>query len=198
MQPRGIAVIAGLVVAGIVIVIAAAAAAARQPVVPAAPPPAASPAAADRAAHKIRVGVYDPRAVAVAYSRGHGDDQRLKQLREELKQAEQAGKNDRAAQVRAQGERLQMLRHLQGFAGARVDDIMATLADRLPQIARDAGVVAIVDRLDYTSAEVETVDLTDRLAAEFKPDEKTLKILAEMRTKKPLPMLDVLAMKPTD
>jgi hypothetical protein len=159
--------------------------------------PSAGPAPAATAG-KIRIGVYDPRAVAVAFVRGHGQDQTLKKLQEDLRDAETAGDAARAAEIKAKGERLQSLRHLQGFAGARVDDILATLTNRLPAIARDAGVSAIVLKPDFAAENVELVDVTDRLVAEFKPDEQTLKVIKDLRAKPPVPILDVLAMKASD
>lgn len=185
MHLRSLAVVAGTLLAGIVITSALAR------------PITAAPPDEPLAGQKVRIGVYDARAVAIAYVRANRDTQ-VANLRTELKAAEQAGDTARAASIRSQGERLQTLRHLQGFAGARVDDIMATLGERLPQMARDAGVVAIVDRMDWSAAGVEAVDLTDRIVGEFNPDATTQKILADMRGKKPLPMLDVLSMKPTD
>lgn len=182
-----------LVVSGLSALVAAA-----EP--PAAAGPAAPAAGAPTAAADVkpRIGVYDARAVAIAYVRSNRDAEHLKKLQADLKQAEQAGKADRAADIRSQGERLQTLRHLQGFAGARIDDILPSLSAKLPQIAREAGVVAIVDKVDFAAPGVETIDLTDRIVAEFNPDGRTQEILAQLKAQKPLPMLDALAMKPTD
>lgn len=151
-----------------------------------------------RDAGKLRIGVYDARAVAVAYVRGNGDAEQIRRLQAELKQADAGGQADRSGDIRARGERLQTLRHLQGFAGARIDDILPALRDRLPGVAAETGVAAIVDKIDFADDRVEAVDVTHRIVAHFKPDAQTLRIIADLRKQKPLPMLDALAMSPAD
>lgn len=153
-------------------------------------------ATADRG--KLRVGVYDPRAVAIAYVRHNSDAEQLKKLSTDLKAAEARNDKNAAADIRAQGERLQTLRHLQGFSNAPVDDIMKSLADRLPAIAQEANVAMIVPFVDFRDDSVETVDVTDKLVAQFSPDEQTREILADMKGVKPLPIIEALAIKPNE
>jgi hypothetical protein len=45
--------------------------------------------------------------------------------------------------------------------------------DKLPAIARDAGVEVIVPRTDFASANVQTVDVTDAMVKLFNPDART-------------------------
>lgn len=147
---------------------------------------------------KPRIGVYDSRAVAVAYVRGSGDAERIRGLMAELKQAEAKGDKARAEQIKAQGARIQTLRHLQGFSNAPIDDILQPLAGKLPEIARAAGVSLITAHVDFSDDSVEVVDVTDRIVAEFSPDERTLKMIADLRKLGVTPLIDVLAMNPKD
>jgi hypothetical protein len=147
---------------------------------------------------KLRVGVYDSRAVAIAYVRHNSDAEQLKKLSTDLRAAEARNDKNTAADIRAQGERLQTLRHLQGFSNAPVDDIMKSLADRLPAIAQEANVAMIAPTVDFRDDSIEIVDVTDKLVAEFSPDERTKKILAEVKSVKPLPMIEALAIKPNE
>jgi hypothetical protein len=69
-----------------------------------------------------------------------------------------------------------------------VDDILARIADRLPLVAREAGVDVLVSQwtLAYRAPGAELVDVTDRLVAEFHPDEATLELIRELRKREPL------------
>jgi hypothetical protein len=141
---------------------------------------------------RLRVGVYDSRAVAIAAVRGGVAADKVRQLHQQLAEAEAAGDEKLAAQIKKRGEALQTVRHLQAFSNAPVDDILIDLKDRLPALAADAQVDLIVARVDFAAEGVEVVDLTDRLVAEFKPDRQTTQILASMHGKKPLEMVEVL------
>jgi hypothetical protein len=141
---------------------------------------------------RLRVGVYDSRAVAVAAVRSGIASRQVQELQEQLKQAEADGDDQRIQQVKKRGEALQTLRHLQGFSNAPIDDILAELKDRLPAIAREAQVELIVGHVDYQAPGVEVVDVTDRLVGQFNPDEQTKQIIASMHDKKPVDMIDVL------
>lgn len=144
---------------------------------------------------RMRVGVYDSRAVAVAAVRSGIAARQVQELQEKLKEAETAGDEQRAEQVKKRGAALQTVRHLQGFSNAPIGDILAELQDRLPQIAGDQQVDLIVAHADYVGPDVETVDLTDRLVSEFNPDEQTMRIIASMRGKQPIDMVEVLMQK---
>jgi ribosomal protein L12E/L44/L45/RPP1/RPP2 len=142
-------------------------------------------------APKLRVGTYDPRAVAVAYAASETFQKQLKQKMQELKEAEAKGDAKRARELKGWGESRQWLLHLQGFAGAPVDDILATVKDRLAAVAKAAGVAVITSKADYSGADVETVDITDQLVKLFNPSEKTLKTIRELRKQPPMEMAKV-------
>jgi hypothetical protein len=141
---------------------------------------------------KLRIGVYDSRAVCVGARDNaewfSGIDQLMKQKRE----AEAAGDKKKVEEIKRRGEAMQQVRHLQGFSSAPVDDILDHVKDKLPEIAAKAGVDAIVASTDYTAEGVEIVDVTDQIVAALNPSEKTLKTVAELRKHKALPMIDVL------
>lgn len=143
---------------------------------------------------KLRIGVYDSRAIAVAAVRSTKaaiqDD--IRDLQRQLHEAEAAGDQKRAGQIKARGKNLQTVKHLQAFSNAPVDEYIARLSDQLPQIARENGVAAIVAKLDFQSDEVEVVDVTDALVQAFSPDEKTMKMIEDLRQHKPVEMVDVL------
>jgi hypothetical protein len=109
--------------------------------------------------------------------------------------ARDRGDDNLVKQIEAQGAARQLLRHLQGFSNAPVDDILAEVHQELPAIAAKAGVALIVSRADYLSAGVDTVDVTDALVELFKPDEKTTQTIAELRQREPVAMLQIIGKK---
>ncbi len=139
---------------------------------------------------KVSVGVFDSRALAVAYARSNLHKQFLGDLRAKLV----ASKGDRhkAQEIETLGQTLQARMHKQGFSTAPVDDILKRVASDIPLVAKKAGVDVIVSkwRLAFQRSDVKLVDVTDELVMLFAPDESTLKIIAEMKSKRPLPLYE--------
>jgi hypothetical protein len=71
-----------------------------------------------------------------------------------------------------------------------VDDALAAIKDRIPEIEKQAGVTALVSKWDEPMLkqyrDAEKVDVTDRLVRGFNPTEKQLKVIADLQKKKPL------------
>jgi hypothetical protein len=143
----------------------------------------------------VRLGTYDSRAVTVAYVRSEASARNLQALIQQRADAEKAGDRKRVKELNQQGEALQIRRHLQGFSNAPIQDILDSVRDRLPQVARDAQVVAIASVADWHDSTVELVDVTDALVALFEPDAQTLKIVQEVRGRAPEP-IEVIAKVP--
>jgi hypothetical protein len=151
-------------------------------------PPTTAPA-------KIRVGVYDSRAVCIASRGSPAFAASIQELQTQLKQAEAAKDTKRAEQIKQRGKTLQTLRHLQAFSNAPVDDLLVHIQDKLPEIARTSNVSLIAARADFHGDEVEIVDVTDALVDAFGPDARTLKVIADLRNKAPIPLIDALEIK---
>ena len=141
-----------------------------------------------------RIGVYDSRAIAVAYANSPQLKTKLNDLERQRDQASNAGDTKRVALLNAQGEAMQRRLHLQSFSNAPVDDLMATVQDRIAEVARSSKVVAVVASIDYRDASIEAVDITDDLVSLFAPNEQTLRMIADLRKQKPLPIEDVAPM----
>jgi hypothetical protein len=154
--------------------------------------PVAGTEASPETAKPIRVGVFDSRAVALAYCREHFQStefkDHLKQLKDERDRAKAAGDEEKAKKLEAQGEAGQEQVHLQIFGTAPVDEIVAKIKDQLPEIARQAGVDLIVSKwnLTYQSSEAAVIDVTELMVKPFHPDEKTMKIIHDLAKQKPL------------
>lgn len=145
--------------------------------------------AADDAA---RVGVYDSRAVAFAHFWGEAQRQERDALVARARAAKSAGETARFTELTAQIKAEQDRSHLQVFSTAPADQAMAALALKLPAIQRELGVTRLVSKWDEAALagvpEAARVDVTDRLAQEFKPDEKRRRTIEEMKKVKPLPL----------
>lgn len=147
--------------------------------------PATAPAAPS--ANKVRIGTYDSRAVAVAFARSDLWKQQLAPKMDEQRQAKAAGDQKKLDELEAWGAAQQRRLHRQGFSNEPVDNILKLIADELPQVAQDSRVIAIVRQADWRDdGQVELIDVTDRLVQCFNPDEKTQKIIADLRNRPPV------------
>ena len=137
----------------------------------------------------VRVGVFDSRAVAMAYFRSEAFKRQLNEMRVEYKKAKAAGDEKRVKELGVQGPALQALMHKQGFSTWPVDNILEKIKGKIPEIAKEAKVDIIVSKWDivYQRAGVEFVDVTDLMVKPFYPDKSTLKIIKEIQKKDPVP-----------
>lgn len=142
------------------------------------------------AARRLRVGVYDNRAIAVAYAAS--DWNQVRTRTDEHARAKEAGDEARVQELGRWGKAHQRQLHRQGFARVPVDDLLEHVRDRLPEVARDQGLDLIAWHCDYVTESVEVIDVTHQLVLLFEPSEKTLRTIAELVQKDPVP-LDELA-----
>jgi len=133
----------------------------------------------------LRVGTYDPRAIAVAFAHSSMQRDIMKQKMDEMTKAKAAGDEKKIAELKSWGEQQQHKLHLQGFSGAPVDDILARVKDKLPQVAKRCGVEVIAGKMNYVGGGVAVVDVTDELVKLFEPSEKALKMIESLK-KQPL------------
>jgi hypothetical protein len=150
---------------------------------------------------KVRLGVFDSRAVAVAYAHSKiGQEkigQQIKELKTDLDAAEAAGDKAKADEIRAEGKAGQERMHQQGFGTASVKKYLDAVKDEIPLVAKDAGVEVIVSKWDvtYQKPTVESVDVTDEIVKLFEPNERVLKIVQEMKKVPPMDEDDVRKIK---
>lgn len=145
----------------------------------------------------MRLGVYDSRAVAIAYGRSAYNRERIDGLLARHKRAVEAGDGPLAEALAREGEAHQVRMHLQAFSNAPVDDALDPVRDRLAGIAADAGVGAIVAATDYRASWVGVVDVTDGIVRLYNPDAATLRIIADCRGRAPMP-IEEIALLPAD
>jgi hypothetical protein len=151
---------------------------------------AAAPAATV-AASPVRIGSYDSRAVGLASARSAAFAESLRGLRQRHADAKKAGDSKLVKELEQEGVRRQMRLHMQGFSDAPVTDCLDAVRDQLPGVARAKGLAAIVSSTDYRDPAADVVDITDDIVALFKPDDATLRLIADIRDKPVIPLEDV-------
>ena len=136
-----------------------------------------------------RIGVFDSRAVAIAWARSDEGMQVVNQIRAEYEKAKAANDGKRMKEMEQEGQWHQVRLHQQGFSTGPVDEILAKVKDKLPEIARQERVTAIVSKweLPYSEQGVELVDVTLPLVKLFNPSEQVLKWVGEMKNQPPVP-----------
>ena len=75
-----------------------------------------------------RIGTYDSRAVAIAYTGSRYFRQQMDELKALRQQALQSGDTREAARLEAQGKAWQVNLHAQGFGIASVDELLVHLS----------------------------------------------------------------------
>lgn len=141
---------------------------------------------------KEAIGVYDSRAIAVAYAGSELHEAQLGKLKADYDAAKAAGDQASVAALENQAQDAQRLMHLQGFGTAPVDGIMEQVQGELDRIKAEAGVVALVSKWDEAGLAAHPnaarVDVTEALVDAFHPSERQRKMAIDIQRHKPVPM----------
>jgi hypothetical protein len=143
--------------------------------------------------NRLRIGVYDSRAVAVAYANSAEFRESLKASKADYQKAKAVKDEKRMKEIEARMKLGQRRLHEQGFSTGSVAGIMAKIKGALPDVAKKAGVQALVSKweLNYQSTEAEAVDVTDELVGLFEVSDKGREWAKEIRAKPPLPLEEI-------
>lgn len=136
-----------------------------------------------------RIGVYDSRAIAVAYVGSAGQVKKMKALTTQMKTARDAGDTNQMARLEAEGRAWQSTLHQQGFGTASVEGLLAEVAGDLPTIQQAVGVTRFVSKWDKAElarhAHAERVEVTMLLVDAFHPTEKQRQRALEIQKTRP-------------
>lgn len=141
---------------------------------------------------KMRVGTYDSRAIAVAFVGSEAFSKWMANLKTESNKAKAEGNQKRIADLEAQAAEQQKLLHKQAFSTVPVGNILEHIKDKMPEIAKAAGVGPIVSKWDkdiltkYEGAKL--VDVTMALVNALHPNERQLKTAKEIQNIPPIPI----------
>ena len=148
-----------------------------------------------RAQPRVRIGVYDNRAIAVACARaGMGPVKQMRTKMAEYQAAKQAGDAAKMRALESWGKSQQRLLHFQGFGHVPVGDLLAPVKPQLAELVRTKHLAAIALECDATAPNVETVDVTTAIVELYHPDAKTRQIVASLKRVKPLSLVELADM----
>jgi len=138
----------------------------------------------------LRIGVYDSRAVAVAYCNSAEFREAMKPIKADYEKARAARDEKRMKGIDARMKLQQRRQHEQGSSTGSVAAIMAKVESSLPAVAEQTGVQVIVSKweLNYQSPAVEVVDVTDRIVERFKVEQRARKQIEEIQRQPPVPL----------
>jgi hypothetical protein len=138
----------------------------------------------------VRIGTYDSRAVALAYYNSIEQKQVSQNMQTEYQKAKAAGDEAKIKQLEAAGPARQELMHQQVFSTGTISNIMMTIQDKIPPIARESRVVLMSSKWDitYRESSIEYVDVTLQLVKLFNPESKVLQWIEEMKSQLPIPI----------
>jgi hypothetical protein len=138
---------------------------------------------------KLRIGIYDSRAIAIAFAASEFNPVAEKMAAHD--KAKAAGDKEKVKELEAWGEKHQRQLHFQGFGRVPVDDLLKPVKDQVARIAADQHLAAVTMGCDFTSDAVELVDITDDLVKLFKPTDRTLDHIRMIRKEKPIPLVEL-------
>jgi len=138
----------------------------------------------------VRIGVYDSRAVAVAWAGSEFNPMHEKM--QEFAAAKAANDTPKVAALEAWGQTQQRLMHLQGFGRVPVGDLLVPVQDQLRQLMIDRGLAAVTMHCDQVSDQVELVDVTMDIVGLYNPSPRTIQWASELREKQPLPLVELI------
>jgi hypothetical protein len=146
------------------------------------------------ASKKFRVGVFDSRGVALAYARSELYAPVRRDLKAKYEKAKAENDEKAVKECEAEGPARHQIQMQQVFSIASVADILEAVKADLPDVAREAGVDIIVSKWEvaHKNPSIELIDVTANLVKLFKPDEATLKMLADMDKQPPVSLLELL------
>jgi hypothetical protein len=135
-----------------------------------------------------RIGVFDSRAVAIAYANSPDFNKVPATLAERMRAAKEKGDKKEIAAIEREGTLHQVMMHEQGFGTGSVISILSLVKDSVAALAARENVTLVVSKWEiaYSAKNVELVDLTEKVAEFFHPNERVRSILKEVPKHEPM------------
>lgn len=137
-----------------------------------------------------RIGVFDSRAVAIAYynSKYSQNQQIYASLDSQMKEAKEKGDKEAISKIEREGSLRQVMMHEQGFGKGSINNITETIKDKITQLANDENLSAVVSKweLVFSSKSVELIDVTEKIVNFFEPTEQIKTMVKEMMQTEPV------------
>ena len=137
----------------------------------------------------LRIGVYDSRAIAVAYAGSPVHEQRLAAATAERRKARESRDSTTVSRIEAEGQAQQKLLHRQAFGQEPVDDILAQIPAEVAAVRSANAVGVLVSKWDEAALAAqrgrETVDVTEALVDALHPNARQRQRALEIRAHPP-------------
>lgn len=152
--------------------------------------PAGNMAFAQKTKAAIKIGTYDSRIVIFAWSRSDYFKQRLIKINQQSDSATKAHDTARVKELSVGAMSYQHLLHLTVFSNGSIGFVMAIVKDKLPELAKTAGVSIILSKweLNFSDPSIEIVDLTSQVAQLFQPKENIDQMSKDISAQQPIPI----------
>ena len=124
-------------------------------------------------AESPKIGTFHDRAVALAFYRSEFWSAELKSKVAERNREQKAGNHARVAELEAWGKAQQDLAHRQVFDGAPILNVLEHIRPSFSDIAKAAGVTAIVSDVHYVQNSQVRVDVTMHIVDWLKSSAQT-------------------------
>ncbi len=122
----------------------------------------------------LRIGVYDSRAIAVAYVGSPVHEQRLAAATAERRKAREVRDAAAVPRIEAEGQAQQKHLHRQAFGKEPVDDILAQIPAEVAAVRKAHDIAVLVSKWDEAALAAqrgrETVDVTEALVDALRPN----------------------------
>ncbi len=144
---------------------------------------------------KIRIGTFDSRCIALAYGRSAPFMEYVNGLRAELEKVKKEGNEERVKELEKIIPSTQLIMEQQVFSNGSIINIIEKIKDKISEIAETNNLKFILSKWEivYDDQSFALIDITDQLVELFDPDEKTLKIIEEVKTTEPVPIDQISA-----
>lgn len=139
---------------------------------------------------KVRIGVFDSRAVAIVFyqSKFSNVKENFGALHTKMKEAKEKDDKDAIKKIEREATLRQAMMHQQGFGNGSINGITETVKDKMAELAKTENLSAIVSKweLVFSGADIELVDVTAQVVDFFEPDEKMKEIIKEVKQSEPI------------
>ena len=137
-----------------------------------------------------RIGVFDSRAVVLAYFNSKFSN--IRQIFQSLDSLMQVAKSkdDKTtiSKIDREGILRQAMLHNQGFGTGSINTITETIKDKLAKLANDENLSAVVSKWEiaFSNKDVELIDITDKIVNFFEPTEQVKTMAKEIMQAEPV------------
>ena len=146
-----------------------------------------------------KIGIYDSRSIAIAYSGSIEFRNEIKTLKEKYNSAKDHNDEKMMKKYSNDGKELQALFHKQAFGTYPVNNILEKIKDKIPEIKKETGVSIIISKWNKQELSkyknYKEINITENLIKAFNPNEKQYQRAIEIQKKEPVSKFTLFMMK---